>query len=272
MADKGSLNLLVAAVLKKSKYSTIDMGFIRRIGEQEIAKRSSFKEAVKSTCSKLHQVGGAFLENRPNFSQWLTELKTLPEDIHSPEIMQFCLEKMPAHASTNERLPILNDFFKHSLECLAPIHSLLDLGCGLNPLALPWIPLAKDPIYHGIDIFSDMIRFDQQFLQHVRLRGRTSCADILDTLPRQRFQMALALKILPLIDQIEKERTHDWLESIPADHLLVSFPIFSLSGKGKGMLENYSIRFSQMIEGGHWKMERFDFSSELAFLLHRQGT
>ncbi len=269
MTEKDKLNLLVDAVLKKSKYSKIDMDFIRHIGEQEIAKRGSFKEAVKSTCSRLHQVGGAFLENRPDFSQWLTELKTLSEDIHSPGIMQFCQEKMRTHASTNERLPIVNEFFNRCLEQITPIHSLLDLGCGLNPLALPWMPLAKDPIYHGIDVFSDMIQFDQQFLQHVRLRGRASCSDILDTLPKQRFQLALALKILPLIDQIEKERTHDWLENIPADHLLVSFPIFSLSGKGKGMLENYSTRFSQMIEGGNWKMERFDFSTELAFLLHR---
>jgi 16S rRNA (guanine(1405)-N(7))-methyltransferase len=269
MADKEKIDWLVAAVLKKSKYSTINVDFIQHIGEQEIAKRDSLKEAVKSTCSKLHQVGGAFLENRPIFSEWLTELKTQPEEIHSAEIMRFCQEKMHAHASTSERLPILDDFFNRCLEHLAPIHSLLDLGCGLNPLALPWMPLAKDPIYHGIDIFTDMIHFDQQFLQHIHLRGRTTCSDILGTLPRQHFQLALALKILPLVDQIDKERTHDWLESIPADHLLVSFPIFSLSGKGKGMLENYSSRFMQVIEGRNWKMERFEFSTELAFLLHR---
>jgi 16S rRNA (guanine(1405)-N(7))-methyltransferase len=91
----------------------------------------------------------------------------------------------------------------------------------------------------------------------------------MDDLPKQRFQVALALKIIPLIDQIEKEHTRHWLENIPADHVLVSFPISSLSGKGKGMIENYTIRFTQMIEGGNWKMERFDFSTELAFLLHQ---
>ena len=80
--------------------------------------------------------------------------------------------------------------------------------------------------------------------------------------------MALALKIIPLIDQIEKEYTRQWLENIPADHVLISFPVFSLSGKGKGMLENYTMRFTEMIEGGNWKMERFEFSTELVFLLH----
>jgi 16S rRNA (guanine(1405)-N(7))-methyltransferase len=133
---------------------------------------------------------------------------------------------------------------------------------------LPWLPLAKDPMYQGVDIFTDLTHFDQQFLQHTRLRGKVSCADILNEPSRQRFQVALVLKIIPLIDQIEKDRARQWLESIPAGHLLVSFPIFSLSGKSKGMLENYSSRFTQMIEGGNWKMERFEFSTELAFLLH----
>ncbi len=268
MTDLDKLNSLVTAVVKKSKYRTICVDFIRRIGEQEIAKRASLKEAIKSTCSKLHQVSGAFLENHPDFSQWLTQLHALPQDIYSIEIKQYCREKMQAHTSTYERLPTIDDFFRRCLRSLAPIHSLLDLGCGLNPLALPWMPLGKDPMYHGIDIFADMTGFDQQFLQHTLLRGMVSCADFLGKLPKQRFQVALALKIIPLIDQIEKEHTRQWLENIPADHLLVSFPIFSLSGKGKGMLENYTIRFAQMIEGGNWKMERFDFSTELAFLLH----
>jgi 16S rRNA (guanine(1405)-N(7))-methyltransferase len=268
MTEPNKLNSLIEAVVKKSKYRTICVELIRRIGEQEIAKRASQKEAIKSTCSKLHQVGGAFLENRPDFSRWLSELEGLPEDIHSKEIKQFCLEKMQAHASTKERLPIIEDFFQRCLKSLAPIHSLLDLGCGLNPLALAWMPLAQDPIYQGEDIFADMTGFDQQFLQHTRLRGKVSCTDFLGELPKQRFQVALALKIIPLIDQIEKEHARQWLEKIPANHLLVSFPIFSLSGKGKGMLENYTLRFAQIIEGGTWKMERFEFSTELAFLLH----
>jgi 16S rRNA (guanine(1405)-N(7))-methyltransferase len=268
MTDSDKLHLLVAAVVKKSKYRSICVDFIRRIGEQEIAKRISLKEAIKNTCSKLHQVGGAFFENHPDYSKWLIQLESCPQDIYSLGIKQYCREKMLAHASTKERLSIIDEFFQRCLRSLAPIHSLLDLGCGLNPLALPWMPLAKDPMYQGIDIFADMTGYDQQFLQHIRLRGKVSCADFMDDLPKQRFQVALALKIIPLIDQIEKEHTRHWLENIPADHVLVSFPISSLSGKGKGMIENYTIRFTQMIEGGNWKMERFDFSTELAFLLH----
>jgi 16S rRNA (guanine(1405)-N(7))-methyltransferase len=268
MTDLEKLEPLVEAVLKKPKYRTICADFIRRIGSQEITKRASLKEAIKSTCSKLHQMGGAFLENHPDFPLWLSQLEELPQDIYSVVIKQYCLEKMKAHASTNERLPIIEYFYQCCLESVAPIHSLLDLGCGLNPLALPWIPLANDPMYQGVDLFSDMTGFDQQFLQHTHIRGGINCADLLGKLPKQRFQLALALKIIPLIDQIDKEHTRRWLENIPADKLLVSFPIFSLSGKGKGMIENYTTRFNKLIENGNWKIERFEFSTELAFLLH----
>jgi len=268
MTDSDKLDSLVAAVKKKAKYSSISADIIRYLGEQEIAKRASLKEAIKSTCSKLHQVSGAYLENHPDFSKWLIELEALPHNLQSLEIKQYCRDKMQAHTSTAERLRIIDEFFQCCLERLAPVHSVLDLGCGINPLALPWIPLVDDPIYQGIDIFEDMTRFDQRFLQHVHLRGRVNCADFLGELPKQRFQVAFALKIIPLVDQLKKEFTHQWLESIPADYLLVSFPIFSLSGKGKRMLENYSIRMMQLIEGGNWKMEQFEFSTELAFLLH----
>jgi 16S rRNA (guanine(1405)-N(7))-methyltransferase len=268
MTDLEKLESLVATVQQKSKYRTICADFIRRIGSQELAKRASLKEAIKSTCSKLHQMGGAFFENHPDFPLWLSQLEALPQDINSTEIKQYCMDKMQAHASTNERLPIIEDFYQRCLERVAPIHSLLDLGCGLNPLALPWMPLGGDPMYQGVDIFSDMTEFDQRFLQHTHIRGRVNCADFLGKLPKQHFKLALALKIIPLIDQLDKEHTRQWLENIPADQLLVSFPIFSLSGKGKGMIENYTSRFNKLTENGNWKIERFEFSTELAFLLH----
>lgn len=269
MPDSDALEQVIAAVLQKPKYASICPAFIHRIAAQELIKRHTMKEVVKSTCSKLHQVGGAFLEDRPDLSGWKRELLDLPPELHSPVVMQFCLRKMESHASTRERVPILTDFFAHTLASLAPIHSILDLGCGLNILALPWMPLAQDPIYQGLDIFQDLVDFSTEFLQHFHLRGRMQCADILTSLPRQRTQLALALKILPTLEQIEKNSVRDWLESIPAEHLLISYPVASLTGKGKGMPDHYTQQINQLVQNLGWQMHRFDFQTEIAFLIHR---
>ena len=36
---------------------------------------------------------------------------------------------------------------------------MLDVACGLNPLAIPWMNLAPNATYHAIDIYEDMMRF-----------------------------------------------------------------------------------------------------------------
>lgn len=269
MGELELLDQLVLEVQKKPKYADIAPDLMRRIGKQELLKRSSLKESIKFTISKLHQIGGAFLEHHPDYGAWKAELDKLPADIHSVEIKNFCLEKMREHASTNERLSFIEEFYKTCLQSLAPIHSILDLGCGINPMALPWMPLAPDPMYLGIDVFKEMTDFNQRFLQHFHLRGRVICSDFLGILPKQKYQLALALKVLPLIDQIGKTLTRPWMESLPAENILVSFPKHSLGGRGKGMRDNYSERFNQVTIGSGWKINRIEFSTELAFLLHR---
>lgn len=268
MVNLAKLQELVSEVQKRPKYSTIATEIIQFIGTQQLRKRSSLKEAIKGTLSKLHQIGGAYLEKQPDFDLWVDELVNLSNDFQGSEIKNFCLEKMRQHASTCERLPFLEEFYQTSLKSIAPVYSVLDLGCGINPLALPWIPLANDPMYFGIDIFKKMIDFDQFFLQYVHLRGKVKCGNFLNQLPKQKFQLALGLKVLPIVDQISRTVTRSWLEAIPADHMLLSFPIYSLNGTGKGMLNHYGDRFAQIVNK-NWVIERFIFPTELAFLIHR---
>ena len=59
------------------------------------------------------------------------------------------------------------------------------------------------------------------------------------------------------------------LETIPAENILVSFPVRSLGGREKGMAVNYEQRFQGMIAGSNWQVQRFEFPTELAFLLTR---
>jgi 16S rRNA (guanine(1405)-N(7))-methyltransferase len=59
------------------------------------------------------------------------------------------------------------------------------------------------------------------------------------------------------------------LETIRADHLLVSFPVHSLGGRSKGMVENYEVRFRELVQDKPWSIQRFEFATELAFLVTR---
>ncbi len=265
------LEALVAEVQSSPKYHAIHPGLVRRIAALELAKGRKGKEAVKAVRNKLHQVGGAYQENLIDYAKLTSELASLPGHLDDPALQAFCRRAMQQHASTRERLSILEQIFNQALAPLAPVTSLLDLACGLNPLALPWMPLATDAPYYACDIYSDQMEFLNHFLAHIRRPGRAELCDLTAELPAQRAQVALLLKTIPCLEQVDKSIGPRLLDGIPADHLLVSFPVASLGGRGKGMLENYESHFLQLAAGRAWRIQRFEFSRELVFLVSREA-
>ncbi len=67
----------MAEVMKKPKYAGISTDIIQRIAALEMQKRKTLKEAIKGTLAKLHQLGGAYLEQKPDFAQWSREIVEL---------------------------------------------------------------------------------------------------------------------------------------------------------------------------------------------------
>jgi 16S rRNA (guanine(1405)-N(7))-methyltransferase len=269
MPPHDSLEELVTAVRSGPRYNSISSVLVRRIGTQELIKRRSFKEAVKATRSKLHQVGGAYQEDSLPYKHWLDTLHGLKTNSSDPDLMAFCRQAMNCHASTRERLPFLESFYSQPLASLAPIRSLLDLGCGLNPLALPWIPLEPDAPYYACDVYEDLVSFLNAFLSHTRRAGTIEICDLIQGSPQKPVQVALLLKTLSCLEQQDKSIALRLLQAIPAEHILVTFPARSLGGRSKGMLQNYETHFREITSGQGWQIQRFDFPTELAFLISR---
>jgi len=269
MISEDMLNRLVDTVRATPRYQEISKELVQQVGSQELAKGRSFKEAVKATRNKIHQVGGAYQEHAIRYATWLAELKEIPADPADARLRDFCRRMMGEHASTRERLAVLDDFYSSILGPIAPLRSVADLACGLNPLALPWMPLAPDAPYYACDIYNDLANFFNIFLSHLHRPGKVEVCDLTHDPSIQPVQLALLLKTLPCLEQVNKEIGLEFLDGVQADYLLVSFPVASLSGRAKGMLKNYAAHFLALIEGCPWSVQRFEFSSELAFLVKK---
>ncbi len=269
MADDLLLEKLVDAVRAGVRYRDISVDLVRRVGAQELERGRSFKEAVKATRNKLHQVGGAYQETSIPYARLQVELQSLPHDMRDPALQAFCRRVLQLHASTRERLPSLERFFHETLASLAPLNSVLDLACGLNPLAAPWMPLASGASYYACDVYGDMIGFVGCFLDHLGLTGGAEICDLLQGIPQPPVQVALLLKTIPCLEQVDKEIGLRLLNGVQAGHILVSFPSHSLGGRSKGMVHNYEAHFREMISGQQWKVQRFEFPGELAFLVSK---
>jgi len=267
--QKELLDELVGLVKASAKYAPIETELVREIGRKELAKRRSLKEAVKETRNKLHQIGSSYQEQTIPYADWQTGLKNLPPDLQDEEVRQFLVKAMRMHASTAERLSILEVFFQETMAELAPVTSILDLACGLTPLSLPWMPVAPEVEYTACDIYEDMASFLGEYFKHFGVKGQAFTCDLTREAPKQPVQVALLLKTVPCLDQVDKSAAGRLLRDLKAENILVSFPARSLGGQGKGMRQNYEARFQELIEGEKWKITRFDFVTELAFLIRK---
>ncbi|HLW03036.1 MAG TPA: hypothetical protein VKT82_30555 [Ktedonobacterales bacterium] len=263
------LDALTQAVLGSPRYRGVCLEVVQDIGARELAKRRNLAEAIKATKSKLHQIGGAYLASR-DYARWLEALTHAAETGGAPALREACQQVMGYHSSTRERLPILEQFYARALADIPPARVVLDLACGLNPLALAWMPLAADVEYYAFDLYQDMADFLNGFLALAHVRGQAEARDVLSRCPNRAADLALLLKALPCLEQLDASASLRLLEAINARHVLVSFPAQSLGGKQKGMAQNYEARFRQLVAGKPWAVTRFAFPTEIAFLVEKQ--
>ena len=258
------LDELVDAILSRPKYRHISPDLVRRIGERELGVRRNMKEAVKATKNKLHQVGGAYFEAKVDYEAGLQMLR------ETTDLPATCRILMQHHASTRERLPILDEFYRTIFAHLPPIYRVIDVACGLNPLAHSWMPLPPDAEYLAYDIYGDMIDFVNEFMKVAGIKGKAEVRDVIGRPPTTPADLILILKSLPCLEQVDKLAAEKLLAGLSGRYLLITYPAQSLGGRRKGMIANYTDHFHTLAQGRNWQVQQFEFETELAILVETQ--
>jgi len=267
--DKIQLEALAQQVAAHPKYQPITADLVLRLSQEALNLGLTGKPAVKYVRNKLHQVGSAYFKQKIDYAAAKALLAQLPQDSNSDDVKNFCRKLMQTHASTAERLPILPEFYQTCLASIAPITSITDLACGLNPLAIPWMPLADEVHYFACDIYLDMLDMIDAYFRQINLFGQVEPCDLVSNIPTRKTQLAFLLKSIPCLEQLDKSIARRLLENIPSDHILVSFPVHSLGGRQKGMKTFYQDHFNELISGNAWQVQTFNFATELAFLVSK---
>lgn len=260
------LEELVRLVAVGAGYRGLSHDLIASVGARELAKRRNLKEAVKATRSKLHQVTGAYFP-RQEYGRWLALLRDAAASGERERLRSACRVVMAEHASTRERLPILDELYTRTLGSIGPISRVVDVACGLNPLAIPWMPLAPAAEYHAYDVYPELAAFLAEAMPLLGVRGTAAVADVTVAPPVERAEVALVCKALPCLEQLDKTVGSRLLDTLDARYLLVTYPVRSLGGRGKGMVATYDAQLHRLVEGRGWSVTRYDFTTELAFLI-----
>jgi 16S rRNA (guanine(1405)-N(7))-methyltransferase len=259
---------LVAAVMASRKYRHVDRRLVGRLAAEELAKPTDPAEKVRAVRGRLHQAVCAYRVGEPRYDRWLAALRRAGGDREA--LKAACLEAMRGHASTRERLPILERFYRAVMPDGAG--SVVDVGCGLNPLAIPWMGLAAPaghPVrYRAYDVDADLVAFLNAALPLLGVDGRAETCDAAgDAACLERgADVALLLKLLPCLEQIAPGAGERLVGAIDARRLVVSFPTRSLGGVRKGMGRTYQTRYGDRLGG-----QAIELPGELVFVVDRQA-
>jgi 16S rRNA (guanine(1405)-N(7))-methyltransferase len=259
------LEKIVTSVTSSKKYRSICMDTVQRIAERELAHYQNLKAASKATKRRLHQVYGAF-EQEWDYETAYEQLERAYEQGSESDIKAACQQAMEGHSSTRERLPILDHFYEAIFEITGRPSSVLDVGCGLNPLALPWMELPAGARYVALDIDQERVDFLNRYLSLAGREPLARCQDALSHPPQDSADVALLLKMSPTLERQEKGATLRLIGQLDAPHIVVSYAVKSLGGREKGMLESYETHFRELISGRAWSIEKMVFPTELVLV------
>jgi 16S rRNA (guanine(1405)-N(7))-methyltransferase len=242
---------------------------VRRIAAQEWARRRALKPAVKATKAKLHQVWGAY-EAPVDYARELDALRAAYAGEGVEGVRSACRRLLGLHASTRERLPILEGFYTRIYARTGKPRALLDLACGLNPLSVPWMDLPSGTSYHAYDIDGERTVFLGRVIELMGFSGGARLQDVLVDPPTGGADVALLLKSVPCLEQQQRGGTLALLDALDVAHVVVSYPVHTLGRRRVGMPEHYARAFDDMLAARSWGVARLDFRSELVYVVDKR--
>jgi len=114
-----------------------------------------------------------------------------------------------------------------------------------------------------------MIDFLSAWLQLSHVQGHAHVCDVIHSCPMQRADVAFLLKALPCLQHIDAQLSAQLLHTLDVHHLVVSFPVSSLGGRRKGMIEHYETHFRELVAYEKWEITKLEFRTELVFVVKK---
>lgn len=249
-AEIGAVGRVVGAVIAARRYRHVDPALVLRLATEELARARSESEAVKRVKRRLHQAVTAYRPGRRSSVRELARIEAAwTGSLADAAFRDACRSALSGHASTRERLPYLDQLYPAIWARAdgAP-SSVLDLGCGLHPLSLPWMGLAPDAAYHAIDVDAAQLATVDRFLALVGQPHGVHPRDLAAGAPSlPSAELALVLKLVPLLDRQDPRAATRLLRGLDVRRAVVSFPVRSLGGRARGMERTYRTRFETLV-------------------------
>lgn len=267
MSEDSDLEKVVAAVKESRKYGNTSEETIRQLAAEAIRQHKRPKAAIKAVRKRLHSIMAPYLGD-PDYEAMAKSLDAAFASGDKAAVNEICRATLESHLSTRERLPIMEDFYRQLFQVTGEPKRLLDIACGLNPMAFPWMGLPDTVEYFAYDIHEPRIDFLNHYFRLQGLAPLARLQDIAITTPVETADVALFLKEMPRFERNYPGSGRNLLLKLPVDYLVVSFPTVSTHG-GRSLVNRYRQFFAKLVAGQEWPVEELMFEGEMVFIAEK---
>jgi 16S rRNA (guanine(1405)-N(7))-methyltransferase len=269
MGTRLSVEDLSKAIIDTRKYRTVSEETVQWVVSQELSHHKTRKGATKAARARLHRILAPYLGD-PDYGAAGAKLCDVVHTRGPEDVKRACAEIMADHATTRERLPFLDSFYREVFSLTGEPHCVLDLACGLNPLALPWMQHGSINEYIAFDIHVERIAFINQFLGLLGLPQKARVQDIAFRVPTERADLALLLMEMHRLEANYPRRSLSVLDGLRARYVVVSFPRFSLRS-GRPTSDRFRRFFHNLLSQRTWLFREIELGPELVFVVEKQS-
>jgi len=267
---ENALTRIVQELRESKKYRNVCSDTLYRVAGWALERHRHPRQAAKAAKRKLHQVYGAYLDQM-NLTALAPLVADLPSVREDQSLTDTCRKMLRCHSSTRERLPILEQVYTDLFRITGRPGTILDLACGLNPFAWPWMNLERSTRYCAIDMDHRLVSHINAFFSHLGLEADAACHDILTSIPPSRPDVVFLLKTLPVLEQQEKGSSVRLLEMLHARYAIVSFPGKSLGNRERGMRQTYDGVMKQLLNTIKASAEMLAYPNETFYVVDLKG-
>jgi len=204
-----------------------------------------------------------------NFAKASKELETAFASGDSEKIEAFCLDMMNKHASTRERIPVLDELYAGIFQITGPPKKLADLACALNPFTLRWMNLPKDSHYYAFDNNNKIIELLKKYIALEGFNATPIWRDILCNPPETSFDVSFLFKMYHCLEHRRKGAGWKVIKNTQSQWTAVSFPTRNLANRKTNIFGNYRDTLIKNIEENNWEFRILEFETEIVLLIKR---
>ena len=260
---------LAVQILHSRKYRDLNIprATVEDLLALEAEKQSSTRLLVKAVRQKLHNIVAPYLGD-PDYGMAQRCLEKAFNSGEEAAVRLACSRLMGMHASTQERLPVLQAFYDNIFAAIGQPQVILDLACGLNPLAFLWMKLPSSVQYWAYDLHQPRVELLNCYFSLQGLQPLARHQDILVEPPVVAADVAFFFKEAHRFEQRQRGCNRAFWQAVKAQVLVVTLPAVSLTGK-HNLAEQHRSLIYTTIGDLPWHVTELCVGTELIFCIDK---